>query len=59
MSEKEKADFFKTKSDAARTLAATSTSPPLLPIDALSDSLVNTFIEDGSLPGPDAANTAS
>ncbi len=55
MSEKEKADVFKTKSDAARALAGTSTSPPLVPIDALSDALVNTFVEDGSLPGLDAA----
>ncbi|SFH29335.1 hypothetical protein SAMN05216459_12412 [Ensifer sp. OV372] len=55
MSEKEKADVFKTKSDAARALAGTSTSPALLPIDALSDALVNTFVEDGSLPGLDAA----
>lgn len=55
MSEKEKADVFKTKADAARALAGTSTSPPLLPIDALSDALVNTFVEDGSLPGLDAA----
>lgn len=55
MSEKEKADVFKTKADAARALAGTSTSPPLVPIDALSDALVNTFVEDGSLPGLDAA----
>jgi phage-related protein (TIGR01555 family) len=55
MSEKEKADVFKTKSDAARALAGTGTSPALMPIDALSDALVNTFIEDGSLPGLEAA----
>ncbi|MDP9630072.1 UNVERIFIED_ORG: phage-related protein (TIGR01555 family) [Ensifer adhaerens] len=55
MSEKEKADVFKTKADAARALVGTSTSPPLLPIDALSDALVNSFVEDGSLPGLDAA----
>lgn len=55
MSEKEQADIFKTKADAARSLAGTSTSPPLLPIDALSDALINTFIEDGSLPGLEAA----
>lgn len=28
---------------------------PLIPIDALSDALVNTFVEDGSLPGLEAA----
>lgn len=55
MSEKEKADVFKTKADAGRALAGTNTSPALLPIDALSDALVNTFIEDGSLPGLEAA----
>lgn len=55
MSEKEKADVFKTKADAGRALAGTGTSPALLPIDALSDALVNTFIEDGSLPGLEAA----
>jgi hypothetical protein len=55
MSEKEKADVFKTKADGARAIAGTGTSPPLMPIDALSDALVNTFIEDGSLPGLEAA----
>lgn len=55
MSEKEKADIFKIKADAARALAGTGTSPPLLPIDALSDALVNAFVEDGSLPGLEAA----
>lgn len=55
MSEKEKADVFKTKADGARALAGTDSSPALMPIDALSDALVNTFIEDGSLPGLEAA----
>lgn len=55
MSEKEKADVFKTKSDAARAIAGTGTSPPLMPIDALSDALVNELIEDGSLSGLEAA----
>mgnify|MGYP003671208354 CR=1 FL=1 len=56
LSEKEKADVFKTKSDAARTLAGTGgASPSLMPIEVLSDALVNTFIEDGSLPGLQAA----
>jgi phage-related protein (TIGR01555 family) len=56
MSEKEKADVFKTKADAARALAGNGgTSEPLLPVDALSDALVNTFIEDNSLPGLEAA----
>jgi len=55
LSEKEKADIFKTKADAARAIAGTGTSPPLMPIEALSDALVNTFVEDGSLPGLEAA----
>ena len=55
LSEKEAADIFKLKADGARALAGTGTSPPLMPIDALSDALVNTFIEDGSLPGLEAA----
>lgn len=56
LGEKEQADIFKTKADGARTLAGNGgTSEPLLPIEALSDALVNTFIEDGSLPGLEAA----
>lgn len=56
ISEKERADIFKTKADGARALAGNGgTSEPLLPIEALSDALVNTFIEDGSLPGLEAA----
>jgi len=50
MSEKEKAEVFKTKADAARALAGPAAGT-LLPVDALSDALVNTFTEDGSLPG--------
>ena len=55
LSEKEQADIFKTKADGARAIAGTGTSPALMPIEALSDALVNTFIEDGSLPGLEAA----
>lgn len=55
LSEKERAEIFKTKADGARALAGTGTSPELMPIEALSDALVNTFIEDGSLPGLEAA----
>ena len=51
MSEKERADIFKTKADAARALIGTAPGQELLPRDALSDALVNTFTEDGSLPG--------
>lgn len=56
MSDKEKAEIFKAKADAARTLAGNGgTAEPLLPIEALSDALVNTFIEDNALPGLEAA----
>ncbi|WMT85578.1 DUF1073 domain-containing protein [Pelagibacterium sp. 26DY04] len=56
MSEKEKAEVFKAKADAARTIAGTGgTSPALMPIEALSDALVNELIEDGSLSGLEAA----
>lgn len=54
MSEKEKAEVFKMKADAGRALAGSSTGQ-LIPVDALSDALVNTFTEDGSLPGLEAA----
>lgn len=52
--EKERAEVFKAKADAARALAGAKAGP-LLPVNALSDALVNTFTEDGSLPGLDAA----
>lgn len=54
MSEKEKADVFKTKADAARVIAG-SGQQPIIPIEALSDSFVNAMVEDGSLPGLEAA----
>lgn len=56
ISDKEKADIFKTKADAARAIAGTGgMSPALMPIDALSDALVNALVEDGSLPGLETA----
>lgn len=56
MSEKDKADIFKTKADAARTIAGNGgTSEPLMPIEALSDALVNELVEDGSLAGLETA----
>jgi phage-related protein (TIGR01555 family) len=54
MSEKEKAEVFKMKADAGRALAGSSAGQ-IIPVDALSDALVNTFTEDGSLPGLEAA----
>lgn len=56
LGEKDKADIFKTKSDAARTLAGTGgTSEPIIPLEALSDALVNEFVEDGALAGLEGA----
>ena len=55
MSEKEKADIFKIKADAARQLVGTTSGQEIIPREAVSDALVNTFIEDGSLPGLEAA----
>jgi phage-related protein (TIGR01555 family) len=54
MTDKERADIFKLKADAARALAG-SAAGALMPVEALSDALVNTFSEDGSLPGLEAA----
>lgn len=56
LSEKEKAEIFNTKAQAARTLIGSGgANPQLLPINALSDALVNMLIEDGVLPGLEAA----
>ncbi|MFT4184430.1 MAG: DUF1073 domain-containing protein [Rhizobium sp.] len=55
MSEKDKAEIFKTKADAARTLFGSSSEQEIIPRRALSDALVNTLVEDGSLPGLEAA----
>lgn len=54
-SEKEKADIFKTKADAARQLVGTTSGQEIIPREAVSDALVNTLIEDGTLPGLEAA----
>lgn len=55
VSEKERADIFKLKADAARTIAGKGQESPLMPIEALSDALVNALVEDGSLPGLEGA----
>lgn len=56
MTDKERADIFKTKADGARAIAGTGgMSPALIPLDALSDGLVNALVEDGSLPGLEKA----
>lgn len=46
---------FKTKADAARQLVGTSPGQEIIPREAVSDALVNALVEDGSLPGLDAA----
>jgi phage-related protein (TIGR01555 family) len=51
LSETEKATIFSTKATAVKTLADAG----LIPIDALSDAIVNRLIEDGDLPGLEAA----
>lgn len=50
ITERERADIFKTTADAARTLAGPNAGE-LISIDALSDSLVNELVEQGVLPG--------
>ncbi|MCC7268809.1 MAG: DUF1073 domain-containing protein [Caulobacteraceae bacterium] len=56
LTEKERADILNTKAQAARTIAGTGgASPALIPLEALSDALVNALVEDGSLPGLEAA----
>jgi hypothetical protein len=49
ITEKERAEIFKMKAEAAKSLV------DLMPIEALSDAIVNRLIEDGDLPGLEAA----
>lgn len=53
VTEKERADIFKTTADAARALAGAQAGE-LVPVDALSDALVNELTEQGVLPGLEA-----
>lgn len=50
VTEKERADIFKTTADAARAIAGANAGE-LVPVDALSDALVNELVEQGVLPG--------
>lgn len=50
VTEKERAEIFKTTADAARAIAG-SGAGELIPVDALSDALVNELTEQGVLPG--------
>jgi phage-related protein (TIGR01555 family) len=51
MSEKERADIFKIKADAARVIVGSSAGQEIITREAVSDALINTLTEDGSLPG--------
>jgi len=53
VTEKERADIFKTTADAARAIAGTQAGE-LIPVDALSDALVNELVEQGVMPGLEA-----
>ncbi|NLR96628.1 DUF1073 domain-containing protein [Rhizobium sp. P38BS-XIX] len=59
MSEKERADIFKTKAEAARALFGSASGEEIIPRPALSEALLNAFVEDGSLPGLEAAAKAT
>lgn len=60
MSETERADIFKTKAEAARALFGSTQGEEIIPRQALAKALLNTFVEDGSLPGLEtAAKTSS
>lgn len=50
LTESERAEIFVKTANAARSLAGT-TAGTLIPLDALSDSLVNELVEQGVLPG--------
>ncbi|ENN87834.1 phage-associated protein, HI1409 family [Rhizobium freirei PRF 81] len=55
MSEMERANIFKTKAEAARALFGSVSGEEIIPRQALSEALLNAFVEDGSLPGLEAA----
>lgn len=54
ISESERAEIFVKTANAARSLAGTTVGP-VIPVDALSDALVNELTEQGVLPGLDQA----
>lgn len=56
LTEKERAEILDTKARAARTIVGTGgMSPQIIVVEAVSDALVNSLVEDGSLPGLEAA----
>lgn len=58
LSEKERAEIFKAKADAARILVGKGQEQAIFPIEAVSDAMVAALTEDGSLPGLDKAMIA-
>lgn len=54
LTETDRADIFSKTASALRSLAGTSAGP-VIPLDALSDSAVNEFVELGLLPGLEGA----
>lgn len=54
ITESERATIFKTTADAARALAGAQAGE-LIPVEALSDALVNELVEQGVLPGLEQA----
>lgn len=54
-SESERAEAFKNKATAIRSLAGGNGQLPIIPLNALSDAAVNMLVEDGSMPGLEAA----
>lgn len=56
LTEKERAEILERKANAARTIVGKGAmEEPMIPVEAVSDALVNALIEDGSLPGLEAA----
>ena len=56
MSEKEKAEIFKAKVEAARQIVGSGgTSPALMSVEVVGEALANELIEDGSLSGLEAS----
>lgn len=55
MSEKERSEIFEKTANAARTIVGSGTGQEIIPREAVSDALVNRLVEDGVLPGLDAA----
>lgn len=53
--EKERAEVFQIYANGARTLVGTAPGQEIIPRAAVSDALVNRIVEDGNLPGLEAA----